>query len=154
MDRIDYKILTLLQADAALPIAEIADKVGLSQTPCWKRIQKMEALGIIEKRVALVSPAKIGLTLTVFVLIETKDHSTEGLKAFARKVSAMPEVMQFHRMAGDVDYLLHVAVRDVQAYDVFYQKLIEAGEIKNVTSRFVVERIKMTTAYPLALEQP
>jgi len=149
MDRIDHKILDILQSDASLPIAEVADRVGLSQTPCWKRIQKLEALGIIEKRVALVAPEKIGLDLTVFVSVESLDHSVDGLKAFATAISAMPEVVQFHRMAGDVDYILQVVARDVQAYDRFYQRLIAAGSLKNVTSRFVVERIKTTTAYKI-----
>eukprot|EP01037_Dinobryon_pediforme_P014620 gene14620-14744_t len=149
MDRIDHKILDILQRDASLPIAEIADRVGLSQTPCWKRIQKLEALGIIEKRVAIVSPEKIGLGLTAFVAIESLDHSTEGLRTFATIVSAMPEVVQFHRLAGDIDYLLQVAVQDVTAYDKFYQRLIAVSAVKNVTSRFVVERIKATTAYQI-----
>lgn len=147
MDNIDRKILTLLQSDAATPIAEIADKVGLSQTPCWKRIQKLEACGIILKRVALVAPEKIGLGLTVFASIESRDHTPEWLKSFGDSVTSMPEVIQFHRMAGDIDYLLQVVVPDVQAYDQFYQKLIAVGGIKNVTSRFAVERIKATTAY-------
>eukprot|EP01037_Dinobryon_pediforme_P012161 gene12161-12248_t len=151
MDRIDQKILDILQSDASLSIAEMAHRVGLSQTPCWKRIQKLEALGIIEKRVALVSQDKIGLGLTVFTSIETHDHTMEGLKAFASAVAAMPEVIQFHRMAGDVDYVLQVVAKDVQAYDQFYQRLIATGAIKNVTSRFVVERIKSTTAYRIAV---
>ncbi len=147
MDQIDRKILTVLQGDANISIAELADKVGLSQTPCWKRIQKLEQSGVIIKRVALVAPEKIGLGLTVFVQIETADHSGPWLEKFAQMVSAMPEVMEFYRMAGDVDYMLRVVVADMAAYDTFYKKLIETIPLKNVTSRFAMERIKATTAY-------
>ena len=151
MDAIDRKILTLLQGNANLSIAELADKVGLSQTPCWKRVQKLETLGVITGRVALVSPEKLGLCLTVFVEIETSDHSKEWLSNFAARLSAMPEVMEFYRMAGDVDYMLRVVVADMAAYDALYKRLIEAIPLKNVTSRFAMERIKSTTAYPVPL---
>jgi Lrp/AsnC family transcriptional regulator len=149
MDATDRKILSLLQADASLSIAEIADRVNLSQTPCWKRIQKLEAQGVITGRVALVAPEKIGLGLTVFVSIETGDHSAAWLDRFATTVAAMPEVMDFYRMAGDVDYLLRVAVADMAAYDAFYKRLIGIAPLKNVTSRFAMERIKATTAFPV-----
>jgi Lrp/AsnC family transcriptional regulator len=147
VDPIDRKILTLLQEDATLSIAELAARVHLSQTPCWKRIQKLEAGGYLVKRVALVSPEKLGLGLTVFVSIETNDHSREWLGKFADTVAAMPEVMEFYRMAGDVDYMLRVVVTDMAAYDAFYKRLIETIPLKNVTSRFAMERIKSTTAY-------
>ena len=150
MDAIDHKILIHLQEDANLSIAELADRVGLSQTPCWKRIQKLEAAGVISKRVALLQPEKIGLGLTVFVSIETKDHSVEWLDKFAEATAAMPEVMEFYRMAGDVDYMLRVVVADMAAYDQFYKRLIETIPLKNVTSRFAMERIKSTTAFPIA----
>jgi len=149
MDQTDHKILTLLQADADVSIAELAEKVGLSQTPCWKRIQKLERDGVITRRVALVAPEKLGLGLTVFVSIETNDHSRAWLDRFATAVSAMPEVMDFYRMAGDVDYMLRVVVADMAAYDAFYKRLIETIPLKNVTSRFAMERIKATTAYPV-----
>jgi Lrp/AsnC family transcriptional regulator len=147
MDAIDRKILTVLQADSNISIAELADQVGLSQTPCWKRIQRLEQSGVIIKRVALVAPEKIGLGLTVFVQIETADHSGPWLEKFADSVAAMPEVIEFYRMAGDVDYMLRVVVADMAAYDTFYKKLIETIPLKNVTSRFAMERIKATTAY-------
>ena len=150
MDAIDRKILRELQRDASLSVAELADRVGLSQTPCWKRVQRLEASGVIIRRVALVSPEKVGLGLTVFVSIETGDHSSEWLERFAQSVSAMPEVMEFYRMAGDVDYLLRVAVRDMAAYDQFYRRLIATMPLKNVTSRFAMERIKATTEYLIA----
>ncbi|HRK24258.1 MAG TPA: Lrp/AsnC family transcriptional regulator [Beijerinckiaceae bacterium] len=147
MDMIDRKLLTLLQQDANQSLAELSERVGLSQTPCWKRIQKLEATGIIAKRVALLNPDKIGLGLTVFVSIETGDHSGPWLERFADIVSAMPEVMGLYRMAGDVDYLAHVVVADMAAYDQFYKRLINTIALKNVTSRFAMERIKSTTAF-------
>jgi Lrp/AsnC family transcriptional regulator len=155
MDAIDRKILTILQDDSTISIAELAERVHLSQTPCWKRIQKLEANGYILKRVALVAPEKLGLGLTVFVSVETNDHSREWLGRFAETVSALPEVMEFYRMAGDVDYMLRVVVTDMAAYDAFYKRLIEAIPLKNVTSRFAMERIKSTTAYAVpALPKP
>lgn len=150
MDAIDKKIVALLQEDASLSLAQIAHRVGLSQSPCWKRIQRLEKSGVILKRVALISPESIGVGLTVFVSIETGDHSSAWLSKFASTVTAMPEVMEFHRMAGDIDYMLRVAVPDMQAYDTFYKKLIDTMPLKNVTSRFSMERVKSTTAYPIA----
>jgi Lrp/AsnC family transcriptional regulator len=150
MDAIDRKILMVVQEDAALSVAEIGQRVGLSSTPCWKRLQRLEADGVITKRVALIDPEKVGLGITVFVSIETGDHSQDWLKRFADVVSAMPEVMEFYRMAGDVDYMLRVVVHDMQNYDAFYKKLIATVPLKNVTSRFAMERIKSTTALPIS----
>jgi len=149
MDAIDRKILAVVQEDASLSVAEIGQRVGLSSTPCWKRLQKLEAEGVITGRVALIDPEKIGLGITVFVSVETGDHSQDWLTKFAALVSAMPEVMEFYRMAGDVDYMLRVVVRDMQSYDAFYKKLIAAIPLKNVTSRFAMERVKSTTALPI-----
>jgi Lrp/AsnC family transcriptional regulator len=149
MDAIDRKILAVVQEDASLSVAEIGQRVGLSSTPCWKRLQRLEAEGVILRRVALVEPQKIGLGTTVFVSVETGDHSNEWLTRFAELVSAMPEVMEFYRMAGDVDYMLRVVVADIAGYDTFYKKLIAAVPLKNVTSRFAMERIKSTTALPI-----
>jgi Lrp/AsnC family transcriptional regulator len=149
MDAIDRKILIAIQEDASLSVAEIGQRVGLSSTPCWKRIQRLEADGVIQKRVALVDPVKIGLGINVFVSIETGDHSQEWLGRFAELISAMPEVMEFHRMAGDVDYMLRVIVADMQSYDTFYKKLIGTVPLKNVTSRFAMEKIKSTTVLPI-----
>lgn len=146
MDAIDRKLLTLLQGDASLSLAELSEKVGLSQTPCWKRINKLEANGVITRRVAIVDPDKIGMGLTVFVSVETGDHSGPWLEQFAEIVAAMPQVLGLYRMAGDVDYLLHVVVEDMAAYDLFYKHLINTVALKNVTSRFAMERIKSTTA--------
>jgi Lrp/AsnC family transcriptional regulator len=150
MDAIDRKILAVVQEDASLSVAEIGQRVGLSSTPCWKRLQRLEADGVILRRVALVAPEQVGLGITVFVSVETGDHSNEWLKRFAEVVSAMPEVMEFYRMAGDVDYMLRVVVADIAGYDTFYKKLIAAVPLKNVTSRFAMERIKSTTALPIA----
>ena len=149
MDAIDRKILAVLQDDASLSVADIGSRVGLSSTPCWKRIQRLEADGVILKRVALVDQDRIGLGITVFVSVETGDHSQEWLDRFATVVGAMPEVMEFYRMAGDVDYMLRVVVSDMSGYDAFYKRLIAAVPLKNVTSRFAMEKIKSTTALPI-----
>ena len=149
LDAIDRKILTVLQEDASLSVAEIGDRVGLSSTPCWKRIQRLEADGIILRRVALVDQNKIGLGISVFVSVESGDHSDAWLSKFASAVSAMPEVMELYRMAGDVDYILRVVVADMASYDLFYKKLISAVALKNVTSRFAMEKIKSVTALPV-----
>jgi Lrp/AsnC family transcriptional regulator len=149
MDAIDRKILTVLQENAALSVAEIGGRVGLSSTPCWKRIQRLETDGVIQKRVALVDQDRIGLGISVFVSVETGDHSQDWLDRFAKTVTAMPEVMEFYRMAGDVDYMLRVVVPDIAGYDSFYKRLISAVPLKNVTSRFAMEKIKSTTALPI-----
>ena len=149
MDAIDRKILAVVQEDASLSVAEIGQRVGLSSTPCWKRLQRLDADGVITRRVALINLEKVGLGITVFVSVETGDHSQEWLAKFATTVSAMPEVMEFYRMAGDVDYMLRVVVPDMPGYDTFYKKLIATVPLKNVTSRFAMERIKSTTALPI-----
>jgi len=149
MDATDLKILAILQEDASLPVAEVANRVNLSQTPCWRRIQRLEENGIIARRVALADPDKIGFGLSVFVEIETGDHSAGWLDGFAATVLGMPEVMEVYRMAGDVDYLLRIAVTSMADYDRFYRQLIASVPLKNVTSRFAMERVKFTTAYPV-----
>src|SRR5689334_15693658 len=136
MDAIDRKILTVLQEDASLSVAEVGHRVGLSSTPCWKRMQRLEAEGIILRRVALVDQDKVGLGVTVFVSVQTGDHSEAWLRRFAEVVQVMPEVLELYRMAGDVDYMLRVVVADIHAYDAFYKRLIAAVPLKNVTSRF------------------
>jgi Lrp/AsnC family transcriptional regulator len=154
LDRIDRKILAALQEDATLSLAQVADRAGLSPTPCWKRIQKLEQTGVLMGRVALVRPEALGLGLTVFVSIETADHSPEWRARFAATVAAMPEVMDIYRMAGEVDYQLRVVVADMAAYDAFYKRLTEAVPLKDVTSRFAMERIKAVTAYPIDTVTP
>ena len=142
LDRVDREILRLLAADASLSLADIASKVGLTPTPCWKRIRRMEQAGIITGRVATIDPTSIGLPVAVFVEIEAADHSGDWLKRFADVVSGMPEIVDAWRMSGDVDYLLHVVVPDIAAYDSFYRRLIAAVPLRNVTSRFSMERLK------------
>ncbi|MGS1018159.1 Lrp/AsnC family transcriptional regulator [Allosphingosinicella humi] len=151
MDQTDLKILAILQEDASMPVAEIASRVNLSQTPCWRRIQRLERDGVIERRVAILNPESIGLGLSIFVEIETSDHSAEWLERFSETLAGMPEVMEVYRMAGDVDYLLRIAVSNMADYDDFYRRLIAGVPLKNVTSRFAMERVKSTTAYPLKL---
>jgi Lrp/AsnC family transcriptional regulator len=149
LDLIDRKIVAALMLDATLPIAQIADRAGLSQTPCWKRIQKLEANGVLTARVALADPALLGFGLTVFVAIEASDHSAEWRETFAKATDAIPEIMEVYRMAGEIDYLLRIAVADMMAFDRLYKRLTDAVPIKNVTSHFSMERMKFTTAYPV-----
>lgn len=152
LDRIDRKILHELMQDATLPVAQLAERVGLSQTPCWKRVQKLEAAGIIQRRVAIVDPEKIGLGLAVFVEIEASDHSREWRAAFRDAIKAFPCIVEVHRMAGDVDYLIKVRVPDMAAFDEFYLQLTRALPCRNVTSKFSMETILRTTAWPISTE--
>ncbi len=149
MDEIDRKLLAILQEDATLSIAQLAERVGLSPTPCWKRIQKLELAGVITRRVALVAPERVGMGLTVFVAVEAGDHTPDWLERFATAVAAMPAVMELYRMAGEDDYMLRVAVADMAEFDALYKQLIAIAPLKKVTSRFAMERLKSTTAYPL-----
>jgi len=149
LDDIDRSLLEILQQNTTLSIAQMAERVGLSATPCWKRIQKLEARGVIARRVALVDPERVGVGLSVLVSVEAGEHTPEWLQRFSAAVAAMPEVMEVYRMAGDVDYTLRVAVADMAEYDAFYKRLIAVAPMKNVTSRFAMERMKYTTAYPL-----
>ena len=149
MDEIDRLLLEILQQDATLSLAQMAERVGLSPTPCWKRIQKLEARGVIMRRVAIVDPVRVGVGLSVLVNVEAGEHSPEWLQRFSAGVDAMPEVMEVYRTAGEVDYVLRVAVADMAEYDTFYKRLIAIAPMKNVTSRFAMERIKHSTAYPL-----
>jgi len=149
MDEIDRLLLEILQQDTTLSLAQMAERVGLSPTPCWKRIQKLEARGVIMRRVAIVDPVRVGVGLSVLVSVEAGEHSPEWLRRFSEGVGAMPEVMEVYRTAGEVDYVLRVAVADMAEYDTFYKRLIAIAPMKNVTSRFAMERIKHSTAYPL-----
>ena len=149
MDSIDRKILGLLQENAAQPVADIARKVGLSVTPCWRRIQRLEETGVVRKRVALLNPQKIGVGMSVFVAVRTDQHNADWLANFADMISNMPEVVEFYRMSGEVDYLLRVVVADMAAYDRFYRTLITSVQLTDVSSSFAMEEIKYTTALPL-----
>lgn len=149
MDRLDRKILRLLQEDSTLAVADIAKKVGLSTTPCWRRIQKLEEEGVIQRRVAILDPVKVNTRVNVFVSIRTNAHSMEWLKRFAEVIQEFPEVVEFYRMSGEVDYLLRVVVPDIAAYDAFYKRMIARIEIRDVSSAFAMEQIKNTTQLPL-----
>jgi Lrp/AsnC family transcriptional regulator len=149
MDRLDRKILRLLQEDATLAVADVAKKVGLSTTPCWRRIQKLEEDGVIQRRVAILDPVRVNTRVTVFVSIRTGSHSNEWLKRFSEVVQEFPEVVEFYRMSGDVDYLLRVVVPDIAAYDAVYKRLISKIDIRDVSSAFAMEQIKYTTELPL-----
>ena len=149
MDDIDRGILASLQHDVTLSLAEIAKRVGLSPTPCWRRIQKLEESGVIRKRVALLDATKLNVGVTVFVAIRTSEHSLEWLEKFARAVVEFPEVVEFYRMSGEIDYLLRVIVSDIKAYDDFYKRLIGKVALFDVSSSFAMEQIKYTTALPL-----
>lgn len=149
MDKTDRAILSILQEDATLPVADIARKVGLSTTPCWRRIQKLEEDKVIKKRIAILDPVKVNAGVTVFVSIKTDQHNEEWLKRFSELITQFPEVVGFYRMSGDIDYLLKVVVPDINAYDLFYKRLVSHIEIENVSSAFAMERIKDTTQMPL-----
>jgi len=149
MDRLDKRILNILQQDCTLPTSAIAERVGLSNTPCWRRIQKLESDGVIVRRVALLERQHLNLPVDVFVAIKTNHHSAEWLEEFARAAEGFPEVVELYRMSGDIDYLMRVVVADIAAYDNFYQRLISSVEISDVSSSFAMERMKYTTALPL-----
>ena len=149
MDKLDKKILTLIQQDSSLTTTEIAEQVGLSTTPCWRRLQNLEKRNVIRKRVALLNRNEINLGVDVFVSIKTRHHNADWLEAFASAVSSFPEVVEFYRMSGDIDYLMRVVVPDINAYDQFYKRLIEKVDIQDVSSSFAMEQIKYTTALPV-----
>jgi Lrp/AsnC family transcriptional regulator len=149
MDEMDRRILRILQEDCSLPVSDVARQVGLSNSPCWKRINRMQNDGIIKRHTAVLDAGRLGFGLTVFVSIKTGEHSSEWLGAFSNDITAMPEVMEIHRMAGEVDYMLKVVVRDMESFDEFYKRLIGITALSDVTSRFSMEKIKDTTALPI-----
>jgi len=149
MDAKDRKILRILQQDAETPVAEIAERVHLSQTPCWRRIQKLREAGIIRKYVALCDPKALNLSATVFVSIRTNQHNQAWLERFAEGVSQIPEIVEIYRMSGEVDYLLRVVVPDIAGYDAVYKRLIRVAELMDVSSAFAMEQMKYTTVLPL-----
>lgn len=149
LDKFDKHILEILQNDATLAIQEIADRVGLSSTPCWRRIQRLEQEGYIEKRVALLSSEKLNVGVTVFVAIKTNQHNKQWYSQFSAVVEAIPQIVEFYRMSGDTDYLLRVVVPDIKSFDRVYQRLISEIELTDVSSSFAMEQIKFTTRLPL-----
>ncbi|MFO1195188.1 MAG: Lrp/AsnC family transcriptional regulator [Rhodoferax sp.] len=151
LDRVDLSLLAALQTDATLSIAALGERVGLSTTPCWKRVKRLEDAGVIARRVAVLDRHQVGLPVTVFVSLRTAQHDERWLAQFAAAVVAMPEVQEFHRMSGDVDYLLKVVTTDIDGYDRFYKRLIRIARLAGVSSAFSMEQIKSTTALPLEL---
>jgi len=149
MDAIDQKIIALLQDNAETPIQVIADQVNLSTTPCWRRIQKLKETGVIQKQVALCDPAKLNVGVTVFITVRTNQHSQAWLDKFAQHVADIPEVLEFYRMSGEVDYLIRVVVPDIATYAKVYKKLIRIADLYDVSSSFAMEQIKYTTALPI-----
>jgi Lrp/AsnC family transcriptional regulator len=154
LDAIDLKLLKHLQEDAALPLADLADKVGLSATPCWRRVQRLEKAGVIRKRVALLDRAHLNVGVTVFIAIRTSQHTADWLDKFARAVRDTPEIVDFYRMSGEIDYLLKAHVPDISSYDRLYQKLIAKVDLSDVTSMFAMEELKSTTEMPLEFAVP
>lgn len=149
LDHVDRQILKHLQSDASISIATLGELVGLSQTPCWKRVRRLESEGFIRRRVTLLDGEKVGLGVVVFVAIRTSEHNDQWLQAFAKAVSGIPEVVEFYRMSGEVDYLLKVVCSGIPDYDRVYKKLIKATKLHDVTSSFAIEQIKYSTELPL-----
>ena len=149
LDELDRKILSLLQGDASLPLEEIASRVGASRTPVWNRIRRMREQGVIRAQVALLGAEELGLEACFFVLIRTTEHDADWAARFLAAVRARPEVIEAHRLAGDIDYILKVMVRNARAYDRFYQSLISEIRIQNVTALLSMEEMKATSALPI-----
>lgn len=149
MDKFDKSILKILQQDSTMSVSEVAAQVGLSTTPCWRRIQAMEKSGVIKRKVALADPEKLNVGLTVFVVIKTNQHNPKWLNAFSQIADEFSEIVEFYRMSGDVDYLLKVVVSDMKAYDSFYKRLIDKASFADISSSFAMEEIKYTTALPV-----
>lgn len=150
LDSIDCKLIEILQVDAETPIADMAARVGLSATPCWRRVQRLKEMGVITRQVALVDAAKVNVGVTVFVSVRTSTHTEEWFERFRATVQAIPEVVEFYRMSGDVDYLLRVVVPDIAAYGKVYKRLIAGTQLFDVSSSFAMEELKFTTALPLS----
>jgi Lrp/AsnC family transcriptional regulator len=150
LDAIDRKILEVLQQDAGLQVAELASRVGLSPTPCWRRIQRLKEAGVITRNVMLLDPHKVNVGVTVFVAVRTSTHTQAWFERFKATVEAIPEVVEFYRMSGEIDYLLRVVVPDIAAYDAVYKRLIAGTQLFDVSSSFAMEEIKFTTALPLS----
>ena len=149
MDDKDLKILSILQKNSATPLAELAEAVNLSSTPCWRRVQKLHEEGVIRGQVALCDPAKLNLPVTVFVSLRTNQHSDTWVKKFVQATRDMPEIVEIYRMSGDIDYLLKIVVPDIPGYDAVYKRLIKAIDLQDVNSSFAMEVLKSTTALPL-----
>lgn len=150
LDRYDRKILEILQEDASVSISELAHQVGLTTSPCWRRVQRLEERGVIRKQVVLLDPTQLDLNVTVFIFLRTSQHRIEWFTSFHELVSSMPEVVEFYRVTGSTDYFLKVVVSNISGYDQFYKKLIRGADFTDVSSMFAMEQIKFTTALPIA----
>ena len=150
VDKLDRKILELLQKDGALTAADVADRVGLSKAPCWRRIQRLQEEGVIQQTVALLDARKMNVGTTVFVTLKTANHSEAWFEKFVRAVQDIPEVTEIHRMSGEVDYLMRIVVPDIDGYDAVYKRLIASVDFLDVSASFALETIKHTTALPLS----
>lgn len=148
-DRIDRQILETMQAGLDLTTAELAERVGLSKTPCWRRIQRLEAAGVVRRRVALLDRRAVNVPVTVFVRIRTDQHTPEWLEAFSAAVQDIDEIVEAYRMSGETDYILRVVVPDIESFDAVYKRLIAAAPMHDVSSSFAMEELKYTTAVPL-----
>ena len=148
LDSVDRKLLDLVQADAGMQVADIAQRVGLSQTSCWRRMQRLKEAGVITRNVMLADRYKLNVGVTVFVSVRTNTHTQAWFDRFHAAVLAIPEVVEFYRMSGDVDYLLRVVVPDIAAYDRVYKRLIAGTSLFDVSSSFAMEELKFTTALP------
>ncbi len=148
-DLVDMQLLAILQRNVSLSIEDLAERVGLTKTPCWRRIQKLEKSGVILRKVALLDAAQFDLGVSVFVQVKTSQHNAEWLQSFSGVVASFPEVVEFYRMSGEYDYLLRVIVKDIASYDRFYKRFIEATSLNDVTSNFAMEQIKYSTELPL-----
>jgi len=149
LDAIDLKLLDLVQRDATVPLAQLAEAVGLSSTPCWRRLQRLKAEGVIRGQVALLDPELVNVGVTVIVTVRTSVHTDAWFTRFRATCEAIPEVVEFYRMSGDIDYLLRVVVPDIKAYDAVYKRLITGTNLHDVSSSFAMEQLKFTTALPL-----
>lgn len=149
MDLVDRELVQLLQQDASLTARELAEHVGLTPTPCWRRVQNLEASGVITRRVALVDPAAVNLAVTALVQIRTNNHTAEWLDQFKAAIEQFPEVIEAYRTSGEIDYMLRVMVPSIDAYDLFYKRLIDAVDLYDVRTIFAMEKMKQTTALPL-----
>ena len=151
MDKFDRSILDILQLDCTRSVADIAERIGLGTTACWRRIQKLEEGGLIRRRVALLDAQQLNVGVTVFAALKTREHNAQWLKDFNARIATLPQVLECYRMAGDTDYLLRLAVPDIAGYDAVYKQLIQIPGISDISSSFAMETIKQETALPLPL---
>ena len=152
MDKTDCKLLSHMQRDASQSVAELADRIGISKSACWRRIQKLEADGTIRKQVTLLDPAALGVPLTVFISVRTNQHNQQWAENFKDVVEGIPGVLEVYRMGGEIDYLIKAAVEDMPGYDRLYQDLIKA-DLFDVSASFVMEALKQTTELPIVMNR-